>query len=90
VRELGDSTDTIVVLVTTETKEQAKEIAKKLLELKLIACANLIPNIESVYTWEGKVEESMETMMILKVIRLSFSASLSVITLRNCSHSVVY
>jgi periplasmic divalent cation tolerance protein len=55
-----------IVLITAPSEESAIKIAKVLLSKKLIACANLIPGIKSIYHWQGKVEESQEVLMIIK------------------------
>ena len=55
----------ILVYITNPTKEEAKKIAKHLLEKKLIACANIFP-IESMYHWEGKVAEEKEFVLLGK------------------------
>lgn len=54
------------MLVTASSNEEAKKIASTLLEKKLIACVNFIPQIESMYEWEGKLETSQEVLMIIK------------------------
>lgn len=56
----------ILVLCTINDKNKAKEISKVLLEQKLIGCSNIIPNITSQYSWEGKICEDKEYLMILK------------------------
>ncbi|OGS21287.1 MAG: hypothetical protein A2252_08465 [Elusimicrobia bacterium RIFOXYA2_FULL_39_19] len=56
----------LVVFITCSNTKEADKIAQTLLKLKLTACANLIPEIKSVYWWQGKIENSSETMMILK------------------------
>ena len=55
----------ILIYVTCPNKNSAKKIAKELLEEKLIACAN-IANIDSMYSWKGKVEESKEVLLLAK------------------------
>lgn len=57
-----------VVLVTAPQKE-AEPIARKLLEERLIACANLLPGITSLYWWEGKINRDAEVLMLLKAPR---------------------
>ena len=44
----------------------ARRLARAALQARLIACANLIPRIESHYWWEGKIESGNEVMMTLK------------------------
>jgi periplasmic divalent cation tolerance protein len=44
-----------VVLVTAENKEEAVRIGEKMVNAKLAACANIIPGVQSIYRWKGKV-----------------------------------
>ena len=55
-----------VVLVTAPDIGLARRLAKAALEAKLVACANLVPAIESHYWWEGKLESSEEVLAIFK------------------------
>jgi periplasmic divalent cation tolerance protein len=55
-----------VVLVTASNHKEAENIAKELVVARLAACVNIIPNVRSIYTWEGKVEDSEEYLMIIK------------------------
>lgn len=52
--------------VTTSSLEEAKKLAKILLEKRLCACVNLYPQVKSLYWWEGKIDSSEETIMIVK------------------------
>lgn len=54
--------------VTCSDEEEAKKIARILLEKKLIACANLFP-INSIYKWKRKISDDKETAMILKTTK---------------------
>ena len=45
---------------------EAKNIGKKLVEEKLVACANIIKDIETIYRWEGKVNENNEVLLLVK------------------------
>ena len=56
----------IVVLVTTGSEEEAVKIGRALVEAKLVACANVIPTIRSIFQWEGKVEDERESLLVLK------------------------
>jgi periplasmic divalent cation tolerance protein len=51
---------------TFPNREEALSVAHKLLEKKLIACANLLENITSIYRWEGAVQQEQEVLMIAK------------------------
>ncbi|GIL16419.1 MAG: divalent-cation tolerance protein CutA [Oligoflexia bacterium] len=55
--------------VTTTNNENAKHLSRILLQEKLIACANILPQMEALYWWEGKIEEGSEALMILKTTR---------------------
>lgn len=52
-------------IYTSESKENAKLIARKLVEERLAACVGFFP-LESIYWWKGKIEESKETGMLIK------------------------
>lgn len=56
----------IMVYCTCPSLEAGKDIASKVVEAKLAACVNLVPNITSIYRWENKIEESSEILLILK------------------------
>jgi periplasmic divalent cation tolerance protein len=55
-----------VVLVTAPDLKVARCLAREALRLRLAACANLIPRIESHYWWQGKMEKSAEVMILFK------------------------
>ncbi len=56
----------IVVLVTTSSAEESSRIARALVEGGLVACANILPEVRSIFRWEGKIEDDRESLMILK------------------------
>lgn len=62
----------IVVLVTAKDEEEAKKISEKLLSDKLVACANIVKGIESLFWWEGKIDHSNEILLVLKTKRSLF------------------
>lgn len=55
-----------VVLVTGPDPETLEAIARTLVEERLIACANILPVVSSIYRWEGAIEEAPESQAILK------------------------
>lgn len=61
-----------IVNCTTSTKINAMEIATYLIESRLAACVNIVPNIVSVYKWEGKVVEGQEFLLIIKTKKSLF------------------
>jgi len=56
----------IVVFVTTSSEEEATRISRILVEAGLVACANVLPRVRSIFRWEGKVTEEQESLMVLK------------------------
>jgi periplasmic divalent cation tolerance protein len=58
--------DEIVVFITASNEDQAARIAKALVEAKLAGCVNIIRNIRSIYSWDGKIEDEPEVLMIVK------------------------
>ena len=63
-----------IVLVTAPDLKTARKLAKAALAARLIACANLVPKIESHYWWQGKMETGKEVLMILKTTRTRLAA----------------
>jgi periplasmic divalent cation tolerance protein len=57
---------THVVLVTAPDPATARELATTLLRERLVACANLVSGVTSLYRWEGRVEEDEEVLLVLK------------------------
>jgi len=58
--------DAVVILVTTPTIDEARKIGNALVEEKLIACANIIPQVESIFYWQDKVCNEKEALMVIK------------------------
>jgi periplasmic divalent cation tolerance protein len=67
-------TDKRIVLSTAGSEEEAKKIANHLVESRLAACVNIVPQIESVYRWQGKVESGREWLLIIKTSAELFPA----------------
>lgn len=61
-----------LVLTTAASRAQARSIAQALVERQLAACVNIIPKIESVYRWKGKVESSEECLLLIKTTADAF------------------
>jgi len=58
--------DARVVLTTAGSPDEAGRLGRTLVEEGLAACATLIPAVQSIYKWEGKVEAAMEVLLLLK------------------------
>jgi periplasmic divalent cation tolerance protein len=61
-----------VVLTTAGSQEEAKKIAHALVERRLAACVNIVPQIESVYRWQGIVDTATEWLLIIKTQARAF------------------
>jgi len=66
------SDDAIVVFMTAANGEEATRLAEMLVGAHLAACVQILPEIESVYRWQGKIERSSEVLLIAKTTRGKF------------------
>lgn len=55
-----------IVLTTTATADDARRLGRVLVEERLAACATLVPQVESIYRWQGSVETAGEALLLLK------------------------
>jgi periplasmic divalent cation tolerance protein len=65
-------TDKRLVLTTCGSPEEARRIAQELVERRLAACVNIVPQIEAVYRWQGEVETATEWLLIIKTTANAF------------------
>ena len=64
---MPDATPPIrIVLTTCASPGEAGKLARALVEERLVACATMIPAVESIYRWDGEIETSTETLLLLK------------------------
>ncbi len=61
------SKDALLALSTFPDEETARNIVRQLVEAKLVACGNILPQVESIYRWQGKVESSREALVLFKL-----------------------
>jgi periplasmic divalent cation tolerance protein len=59
-------TDKRMVLSTAGSQEEARAIARALVERRLAACVNIVSSLESVYRWEEKVDSAQEWLLVIK------------------------
>ena len=65
-------TDKIVVLTTCASPEEARRIARHLVEKRVAACVNIMDAATSVYHWQGAIEETAESVLMIKSSRPLF------------------
>ena len=59
-------TDKVVILVTASSQSEARRIAQQLVENRLAACVSIVPRVESVYRWQGKIVQDEESQLFIK------------------------
>ena len=59
----------VIVLVTAPDRKTARLLARAALSSRFVACANLVPGVESHYWWQGKLERSNEVLVMFKTTR---------------------
>lgn len=56
----------IVVFITAPNEDEAARIARALVDSRIAGCVNIIKNIRSIYSWQGKIEDESEVLMVVK------------------------
>lgn len=67
-------TDMQIIYVTCPDIEVARLISRDLLEKKLAACTNILPQMESHYVWEGNYQQDNEVVLLIKTVEHNFRA----------------
>lgn len=62
------------VYVVTPHRDAASDIARDLVEARLVACANILDGMTSVYRWDGEIRQDQETVLILKTTQQQLAA----------------
>lgn len=70
---MPDQEDPIVVFLTAASGEEATRLADLLVGAHLAACVQILPEMESVYRWEGQIERQSEILLIAKTTRGKFA-----------------
>ncbi|RJR21292.1 MAG: divalent-cation tolerance protein CutA [Nitrospiraceae bacterium] len=70
----GQTDKEIVIFITAPNEDEAARIARSLVEARLAACANIVRNIRSIYTWQGSVQDDTEVLMVVKTREVLFEA----------------
>jgi periplasmic divalent cation tolerance protein len=71
---MPETPQALIVLITFPDENTARDITGQLVTRKLIACANLLPRIRSVYLWDGELQDDGETLAICKTSSDRFEA----------------
>lgn len=62
----GEAASARVVFTTVGSADEGRRLARLLVERRLAACVNIVPNLTSIYRWQGAVEVSSEALLIIK------------------------
>jgi periplasmic divalent cation tolerance protein len=64
----------LIVLTTTPNIAEAESLAQKIVEQKLAACVQILPNIISFYSWQGAIQKDSEQLLLIKTLSERFDA----------------
>ena len=64
----------IRVVLCTVPQNRAEAMARALVNNRLCACVNIVPAVKSVYRWEGKISQNVESLMVIKTTEEAFPA----------------
>jgi len=75
--------DSLLVLTNMPDAQSAQDLARHLVELRLAACVNILPGVQSVYRWDGAIEEASEVTLLIKTMRGRYAEIEAVIKQRH-------
>jgi periplasmic divalent cation tolerance protein len=64
--------DILLVICTAPNSNEAERIAHLLIEKRLAACCNILPEISSIYCWQNKIEAEQETLILIKTVHKKY------------------
>jgi periplasmic divalent cation tolerance protein len=67
-------TDALIVFCTCSNRDEALKLAQAIVTDAAAACVNIIPAVESVYRWQGKIETAQEVLLLIKTTQSQFGA----------------
>ena|SRR5207247_523421 len=70
---MAEDPQAVLVLMTAANKEEATRLADMLVGAHLAGCVQILPEMESVYRWEGKIERAPEVLLLAKTVRSKFA-----------------
>ena len=71
---MTDAAACVVVLVTASSADEARHLGRTVVEERLAACANIVGPLQSIYRWQGAVEEATEHLLLLKARAVDVAA----------------
>jgi periplasmic divalent cation tolerance protein len=68
-----NESEAVMVLVAAANGEEARRLAEMLVGAHLAACVQVLPEMESIYRWQGNIERASEVLLIAKTVRAKFA-----------------
>jgi uncharacterized protein involved in tolerance to divalent cations len=69
---INSAVDAIVVFITAGSADEAERLANMLVEKRLAACVQILPQIQSIYLWQDKIERQPEILLLVKTLPSKF------------------
>jgi periplasmic divalent cation tolerance protein len=69
----------IVIFITTSSYDEARKIAAELVAQRKAACVNIVPRVNSIFRWKGKIEDAEESLLVVKTRARLFPEVVSVV-----------
>ena len=80
-------TDFIEIHWTSGSIDEARKVSRYLVQERYVACAQIVPWVESIYLWNGQLETTQESKIVLKT-RTSYYEEIKKIIRENCTYQV--
>ena len=71
-REGTHSVNAMVALCTCPSRQEAERLGRLIIEKRVAACVNIIPGVQSVFRWQGQIEQDEECLLLIKTIKERF------------------
>jgi len=63
---MNSTNSAVVLMITAGSEQEAHKIAESLVNAKRAACVNIVPRVDSLFRWEGKIESTRESLLLVK------------------------
>ena len=63
---INSTNSALVLMITAASEEEARKIAELLVNAKKAACVNVVPRVDSLFRWQGKLESARESLLLVK------------------------
>jgi len=74
---MGQENDPLLIYTTFEDIDDARQVGRDLVQVRLAACVNIIPSMTSIYEWQGDLNEASEVVMLIKTRKACLEKALA-------------